>query len=289
MKKWTSLLFIMVLFFAAIPVEAKGTEVYIALGDSLAAGQTPDQAIDVGYTDLIAQELQRSGRLAFFSKALSFPGYTTANVLESIQTDEAKEMLKNATLVTVSAGANDLLRLIQVKPTEGTVSYQQITADYALNGVRKNMEIIVKSIKELAPKAEIYIMGYYDAYPYVRESQKHGVQKELDILHTILRNQAEAHGATYIPVEEAFEGKEKELLPSISDVHPNLEGYRLMANSFFTRYDSSLFVKSGELPAPNPLTFEEIIKARQSSEDDDNVASSSFEGYYSLTELKTFI
>ena len=284
-KSWLNLVILIALLFTAIPVEAKGKEVYIAIGDSLAAGQTPNQAIDAGYTDLIAQELQRAGRLSYFSKALSFPGYTTSQVLESIQTEEAAELLKNATVVTVSAGANDLLRLVQVK--SGTVSYQQIPADFALNGVRKNLEKIIHDLKELAPKADIYIMGYYDAYPHVSEKQKVGLKEELSVLHQILRNQAEKAGAKYVPVEETFNGKEKELVPNVSDVHPSMEGYRIMANTFFTQYDSRLSVVKTELPEPNPLTFEEIIQAGQRSTEG-GVTRSPMNGYLSLTELKAY-
>ena len=131
------LIVLLLLPFSTLSVEAKGSEVYIAIGDSLAAGQTPNRAIDAGYTDLIAEELKRSRQLAFYSKALAFPGFTTADVLSTVQSEEAKELLKNATLVTISAGANDLLRLVQANPSNGSLSYQQIPADFALNNVQE--------------------------------------------------------------------------------------------------------------------------------------------------------
>ena len=108
---------------------------------------------------------------------MAFPGYTTADVLASVQTDEAKELLKKATLVTISAGANDLLQMVQVNSTSGSVAYQQISADFALNNVRKNIAQIIKEVQAVAPKAKIYVMGYYFAYPHVRESQKVELRK----------------------------------------------------------------------------------------------------------------
>lgn len=116
--------------FMYLPIQASafvnGPVSYIALGDSLAAGQTPNREIDTGYSDLIAQEIARIQPLAFYSKALAFPGYTTAQVLERVQTEEAKSLLENANLITVSAGANDLLRLIQVDGASGSIAFQQI-------------------------------------------------------------------------------------------------------------------------------------------------------------------
>ena len=58
-------LIILFVSFGSITVDAKGSEVYIALGDSLAAGQTPNRAIDTGYTDLIAQKLTTNWTAGF--------------------------------------------------------------------------------------------------------------------------------------------------------------------------------------------------------------------------------
>lgn len=282
-------LIILFISFGSITVDAKGSEVYIALGDSLAAGQTPNRAIDTGYTDLIAQKLTTTGQLAFYSKALAFPGYTTADVLESIQTDEAKELLKKATLVTISAGANDLLQMVQVNSTSGSVAYQQISADFALNNARKNIAQIIKEVQALAPKAKIYVMGYYFAYPHVRESQKSGIKKELDRLQLILKKQSEAHGATYVSVEESFGVNATTLLPNPADVHPTMEGYRLMANAFFSQYNKGIFVTQSELPAPNPLSFEQILNDSKEEGKSPVARAEGMDNYYSLTELKPLI
>lgn len=276
---------ILLILSPAYSAEAKTPEIYIPLGDSLAAGQTPNQAIDAGYTDLISQELKRAKLLGFYSKGLAFPGYTTSDVLRTVQSTEAKELLANATLVTISAGANDLLRLVQVKPASGMVAYSQVSANFALNNVRKNMQEIIKEVQAVAPKAKIYVMGYYFAYPHVHESQKEGIGKELDKLHAILQTVAEQNGATYISVEESFDGKEKELIPNVGDVHPSLEGYRQMANSFFTKYNSRMLVYEHELPKPNPLTFEELIeKRRQTSSGTPQANALPINSYLSLTQ-----
>ena len=193
---------------------------------------------------------------------MAFPGYTTAEVLHTVQTEEAKELLKNATFVTISAGANDLLQLVQVNPSNGSIAYQQIPADFALNNVRKNITSIIQEVKAVAPKAKIYVMGYYFAYPHVQDTQKQGISKELTTLHTILKTEAEANGAMYVSVEESFVENAKELIPNPADVHPSMEGYRMMANEFLKQYHSRLQVHPHELPAPNPLSFEEIIKSQ---------------------------
>lgn len=244
------------------------TESYVAIGDSLAAGQTPFQQIDVGYSDLIAMRLQAMDQLKFYTKELAFPGFTTANVLERIKTEEARDLLANATLVTVSAGANDLLSLVRLNPTAGTLTFSQLQADYALNIVRKNMEAILNELGELAPKAQVYVIGYYFAYPGVHLTQKEGTNAQLVKLNTILQQQAELAGVVYVNVYDSFGLNATNYLPNYADVHPNMEGYREMANAFLKAYSGSdaLNIASSQLPQPNPLSFEEILKERASTQ-----------------------
>ncbi|QDQ00219.1 SGNH/GDSL hydrolase family protein [Lysinibacillus fusiformis] len=237
------------------------TENYVAIGDSLAAGQTPYQEIDTGYSDLIAMRLGLMGQIGY-TKAFAFPGYTTTDVLDRVKSVEASELLANATLITISAGANDLLRLVQVNPTAGTLTFSQLQTDYTLNVARKNIVEILAELKTRAPHAKVYVMGYYFAYPNVHASQKEGTNKQLVKLNTILQQQAQRAGAAYINVYDAFGLQATNYLPNSSDVHPNFEGYRQMANAFLKAYSGSdvLAIASEELPKPNPMTFKEIIE-----------------------------
>ena len=252
---------------ASAQAELKIPAAYIAIGDSLAAGQTPEREIDAGYADMIAQELSRNQPVAFYSKNLAFPGFTTADVLDSIQSDEAKEMLASANLITVSAGANDLLRLVQGDPAQGSLTFQQIQADFALNEARKNMELILAELTELSPNADVYVMGYYFAYPHVRDSQKSGTAKQLDRLNEILERSAEKAGATFVSVDQSFGDDAVDKVPNAADVHPNAAGYQAMANAFFDEYQATWTVEDFELLPPNPLTFEQIMEAQEQDGD----------------------
>ncbi|MFJ7699901.1 SGNH/GDSL hydrolase family protein [Lysinibacillus fusiformis] len=269
MKHIGSLIGMLILFLTCWGSSAFAqTESYVAIGDSLAAGQTPFQQIDAGYSDLIAMRLQAMDQLKLYTKELAFPGFTTANVLERIKTEEARNLLANATLVTVSAGANDLLSLVRLNPTAGTLTFSQLQADYALNMVRKNMVAILDELGELAPKAQVYVVGYYFAYPAVHLTQKEGTNAQLVKLNTILQQQAELAGAVYVNVYDSFGLNATNYLPNYADVHPNMEGYRQMTNAFFKAYSGSdaLHIASSQLPKPNPLSFEEILKERASTQ-----------------------
>jgi len=263
------ILLLVAVFIFAMPVtnfaKLRTAENYVAIGDSLAAGQTPNREIDTGYTDLIAMRLRQTGQLTFYTKQLAFPGYTVDDVLKRVQREEAASLLSKATLITISAGANDLLRLVQVNMNAGTLTYSQLATDYALNNARKKMGVLLDELKTHAPNAKVYVVGYYFAYPYAHETQKQGTKAQLELLNAILKQEAESAGATFVPVYEAFGLDAKALLPNPLDVHPNMDGYRVMANAFLEKYTGStaLAISVGELPAPNPVTFEQLVQMQK--------------------------
>ena len=257
------LLVAIILAFPTIgEAQVRTPQLYIALGDSLAAGQTPYKEIDTGYTDLIALRLKQEGQLSFYTKQLAFPGYTIDDVLERVQSEEVKELLSSATLITISAGANDLLSLVKVNPNAGTLSYSQLSVDFSLNNVRKKMKVMLEELESLAPRADVYVMGYYFAFPYVHDTQKQGTMAQLELLNAILQQEAQRAGATFVSVYEEFGLDARTLISNPTDVHPNMEGYRVMANAFLKEYIGSdvWAISSEELPTPNPVTFEELLK-----------------------------
>lgn len=271
MKKVFQVL-VIAMFFLSLPLQAGAREFYVALGDSIAAGQTPYQQIDQGYTDLIAGELARSGNLGFFSKELAFPGFTAKQVHESIQSDEAKELLKNSTLITISAGANDLLRVVTSNPDQGTLAYQQRTADLALNEARKSLEKLLSELQTVAPNAKVYVVGYYFAYPHVADFQKQGTAKELNRLNELLKRTAETYRATFVSVDSKMNKALTKYVPSPQDVHPNQEGYRQIANAVLATFPQPRVIESYEMPLPNPISFEEIQQQQQTERSNDQAS-----------------
>lgn len=295
-KQLTILIVVMGLFLVPFQTNAQvfGPVSYVALGDSLAAGQTPNREIDTGYSDLIAQEIGRNQPLAFFSKDLAFPGFTTTDVLERVQSKEAKPLLQKANVITISAGANDLLRLIQSDAKSGSLTFQQIPVDYSLNGVRKNMAKILSDLKKIAPTAQVYVMGYYFAYPHARDSQQNGTAQQLNRLNEILAKVADEAGVQFVSVDAAFGDSATGKVPNPADVHPNAEGYRAMANSFLNVYaKGAMQVMKNEIPPGNPLTFEQIMQQQSATKDSEESAilpSSLLEyEFLALAELKPLI
>ena len=136
------------------------------------------------------------------------------------------------------------------------------------------MKTILTELKKNAPKAQMYVMGYYFAYPHARDSQKVGTAKQLNRLNEILAKVAKEAGVKFVSVDAAFGDDATGKVPNPADVHPNAEGYRAMANSFFNVYaKGAMQVMKNEIPPANPLTFEQIMQQQGALEEGDESAA----------------
>lgn len=240
MKKNLVLIATLLLFGTAAcgQEEIDSSVAYVALGDSLAAGQTPYSEIAAGYADIIAEELENKEQLAKYTKDLAVPGYTTEDILQQLDSKEAQETVQSADLITISAGANDLLRLVRINPANGVVGFDEAQVEAELRNIRSNMDTMLATLKNQAPEAHIYVMGYYFPFPHLQEEQKAELAVKLDQLNETLEQVAEQQDADFVPVDDAFGDDAIDKLPNASDIHPNNEGYAAMANAFLERYES---------------------------------------------------
>ena len=215
---------------------------YLALGDSLAAGQTPNNTFGKGYTDFIGSQLEKIGVLASFDKRFAVSGYTTTNLLNDIQTNVAKpdlngnrveiqSAIKNAEIITIDAGANDLLQQIEINRTTREIIVDQEKLTTALNGVAENLATILTQIKSLNPKADIYIMGYYNPFPYLPDQTQ--ITSLLSLLNKTISDVGDTLDVAYIPTSASFEQNARVYLPNPLDIHPNVAGYLVLANEFW--------------------------------------------------------
>ncbi|WP_155837047.1 hypothetical protein [Aneurinibacillus terranovensis] len=74
---------ILVLVMYTIPADARADVKkadYLALGDSLAAGQTPYYKVGKGYPDYLAETMRSAGYKVTLDKRYAVPGYTNENL-----------------------------------------------------------------------------------------------------------------------------------------------------------------------------------------------------------------
>ncbi len=235
--------FLLLLGSAAFPVFADVKPVrYVALGDSLSAGQTPFKELGKGFTGMIAEHLQAAGLLDSYSNAFAVPGYTTKHVLEDLLNNVEKsgsniqDVIKDATVITITAGANDFIGAADIDIEKGTISIEPQTVISVSQTINQNLSKLVKEINRLAPEADIYIFGYYNAFPYLSEEQQPLINQALGAMNGAIQHAALENGATYVALDGIFNDDIPSALPNPTDIHPSLEGYEKMAEAFMKAF-----------------------------------------------------
>lgn len=215
---------------------------HLALGDSLAHGTQHDRSNGDGYADFIAKQLNALDLLSSFNKDFAIPGHTTTGVLADIL--ENKEVngatiqsaMTEADIVTISAGVNDVLQHLDRE----TFKYDEAEMKAGLEAVKHNIETIVSLIKTSNPDADVYVMGYYNAFPYLPvDVQGNTILPLLSFLNDDIKQASNATGATFVRTDIAIEKNFEKYLPNKEDIHPGKDGYLLLANCFWKEMDLS--------------------------------------------------
>ena len=218
---------------------------YVALGDSLAHGMNEVGAIGLGYTDFIAQSLKKDGLITSYSKDFAYSGYTTKNVLNDLQADVEKGItgfgyksekanirasIKDAEIVTLTVGANDLLPLLKEATATGIYMEEIIKVS---TEAMTNYASILAEIKKLNPKVEIYVMGYYNSFPYYEEKYQTQFKTLLAIMNNSIKTTAEKAGAIFVPTANVVAKNVAGYLPNPENIHLSEAGYQAVANEAF--------------------------------------------------------
>ena len=243
-----------------------GSMTYIALGDSVAFGETdfahnPSYG-DRGYVSQMANSLAGAnggvrpnvvnlgvdgetstsffgGGQALAPQNLNYPSAATSQntlLISQIAAQQAAGHPIGA--VTISLGANDLFAAV------GTANFfamspaqQQSTILGVMSTVQNNYTAILTELHSLAPNAAVTVVGYYNPYPAVPGNPLTPLAgPAVQLLNAVIAGEAAAFGAKFVDTYTAFQGKEAQLThitdaPSGTNVHPNAAGYAAIANA----------------------------------------------------------
>ncbi|MGY1701400.1 SGNH/GDSL hydrolase family protein [Geodermatophilus sp. SYSU D00766] len=246
-----------------------GTPVYLALGDSVAAGigavptapgypQLLEELLDADYNPAADKATGRS--LADFQLVdLAVPGATTSTLLE-LQLPAALELIaardadrdpkNDVEVVTVTVGGNDVFAPIaQACITTATPAGCQATVDTVLAGVEDRLTTILGSLVAAAGRdAEVVVTTYYNpigscfltginpAAPTIADVVLEGgtVPGVLSVqsgLNDVIRQVAAATGAQVTDLYGAL-GPEDHV-GGRDCLHPNAEGHEVIAGELY--------------------------------------------------------
>lgn len=233
-RRMWSVVFVVILLLlpaaarAELPWQISEHTVYMALGDSLAAGYGAVPATQ-GYTYLLYQGgvFDTVPNTIFCNAAV--PGATSADVL-AYQVPQAlmhPETFKPA-VITLTVGGNDLLGILKSGKDPN-----EVLANFAAN-----FTAILAALKSGLPEAKIYVANQYVIPEY--EAAVPGVNRIFAAFNQIISDVARAFGVQVADVFTAFggfEGRAGLLLidrngADLFEAHPTNAGYRAMARAF---------------------------------------------------------
>lgn len=220
---------------------------YLALGDSLAAGIQDNGELGLSYADFLASNLAENELLGTYNKGFSFPGYTTTDIVNELKNDVQKpvvnlsgtqsdtaslrDSIAKADLITISAGANDILKYIN-KQEDGTA---KIDLAGIFNGVQEigtNYNTILTEIEKINPDALVMVMGYYNPFPYEDASLQEQLNELIFAMDIIVSEVVLAKEAIFVQVSEDIALDNKLYLPNPENIHLSKDGYELVGSLF---------------------------------------------------------
>ena len=209
----------------------KKTDVdYVSLGDSLAAGQTPYKEINLGYADFLKERMEKSQYDVDFTN-FGVSGYTSNHLKNDILTNQnIRDEIKSADMITLDIGANDVLGALKTSPANVGV---------AISSVAKNLSIILATIDTLNPNIDVYVMGYYNPFPYLSIQEQEQLMPIMNKLNETIEAVSTVNGDVFVSTEAVIGKNPTQYIPNPADIHLSLDGYEVIAKEFWKALDKS--------------------------------------------------
>lgn len=275
---------------------------YLALGDSLAAGMDSDGGMGKkGYTDYLADNLTLTTGVNTFNKGFSYPGYKTTDVLKQLQENATKpvvgfgydsvdaelyESVKDAELITISAGANDVLGYITFDEETGKADIDTIELLKAIQQVGVNYKTMLEKIYALNPDAHVYVMGYYNPFPHIAdEALQQQLTQLLNSVNNTIQTGMQGTTAVFVPTGEKIAENYAAYLPNPQNIHLSEVGYKLVAEQFGNKITENGSLISKDMLIGNVKAATTVELNWKPAQDD--VAVANYVIYKGTTEVAT--
>jgi len=218
----------------------------VAIGDSLTEG-VGDSTKRGGYVPLTAEELKRNPAVhSVHTRNFGKSGNTTKQITDRISgQEEIQAALKKASVITVSAGGNDLIHKIR----KSGFKADQKFAEKSLEDYQNSLRQMINEIRSFNEDAPLFLFGIYN--PYEKELKEVVYLQMLvsDWNRVAEEETIEESNSFFIPVNQLFISDEVTVAgedapgASTSDetanpylfegdyFHPNEKGYQLMADT----------------------------------------------------------
>ena len=105
----------------------------------------------------------------------------------------------------------------------------------AIEEFHSNVDIILSTIDKINPKAKVYVMGYYNPFPYYTTDQQATIEPLLQAVNTQIEELAKENGDTFVATEKMVAANYEKYMPNHEDIHLSKPGYQAVANEFWKK------------------------------------------------------
>lgn len=200
------------------------SDIYItAIGDSLTQG-VGDPTKQGGYIGILDRTINHSKQVVEFNN-LGKSGNRSDQLLKRLESPEVINAIAQSNAVLITIGANDVMLVVKENITN--LVYSKFVKEREKFEIRLND--ILETIVGINADTDIYILGFYNPFekyfPEVKELDD--IVNDWNETGEIVTSRYE--NATFIPIKDLFDDADEELFAD-DHFHPNLNGYRLMAD-----------------------------------------------------------
>lgn len=221
---------------------------YISLGDSLAAGINFEEKQGLGFSDYVAEYIQREEKLNYYTKNFSVSGYKTSNLINDIKNNitrtvnnkkiSIQDLISDSDIITVSIGANDFISTLQ-KSKDSNFSLASINNFTslskselidAIDDTIPKIEETIELIKRYNRKADIILLGFYNPIPILYTLKPKIIDGVFTYGNKEITKMASREKIYSVQFYEEFKNSSSKYLPNKLNIHPSEEGYKVMAD-----------------------------------------------------------
>ncbi|GLB61188.1 SGNH/GDSL hydrolase family protein [Cytobacillus sp. NCCP-133] len=195
-----------------------------AVGDSLTQG-VGDSTDRGGYLPYLEELLEKEKSVkdaSFYNFGVR--GNRSDQLLKKLKTDDVKEKVKNADIVVITIGGNDVMKVVRENFSNLKLkAFTQEKINY-----EKNLIEVLNAIREVNPNSRVVLIGLYN--PFLKWFSE--IREISDILEnwndTSQDILAQYPGTYFVGIDDIFQNTQENLL--FTDYfHPNDKGYELIA------------------------------------------------------------
>jgi lysophospholipase L1-like esterase len=200
-------------------VQEKQNKTIVALGDSLTRGTGDIQG--KGYIGYLVEELEDKTTEKITLQNLGVKGYRSEQLVSQLKQKGVKEQLKNADIILITIGGNDLFQGGQTIMDLNLEKVESLRKQYL-----DNLEDIIVNIRGLNKEATIYFVGLYN--PFIDLNDSAIMTKAVRQWNFETSELLDKHPQTvFVPTFDLFQLKVNDYLSD--KFHPNTKGYKLIA------------------------------------------------------------